>query len=88
MAAAHTKPMTLSGTGKRVQRGEDPFKIAIVRDRWLTGFDMPYLQSMIIGKPLGYVPGKKNKKMALEKSLENCSDALFRLLKSLPHSLP
>lgn len=31
---------------------EDPFKIAIVRDMWLTGFDVPSLATMYIYKPM------------------------------------
>ncbi len=30
----------------------DPFKIAIVRDMWLTGFDVPCLHTMYIDKPM------------------------------------
>jgi len=31
---------------------EDPFKIAIVVDMWLTGFDVPSLATMYIYKPM------------------------------------
>ena len=31
---------------------KDPFKIAIVRDMWLTGFDVPSLHTMYIDKPM------------------------------------
>ncbi len=31
---------------------KDPFKIAIVRDMWLTGFDVPPLHTMYIDKPM------------------------------------
>jgi type I restriction enzyme R subunit len=31
---------------------DDPFKIAIVRDMWLTGFDVPSLHTMYIDKPM------------------------------------
>ena len=31
---------------------QDPFKIAIVRDMWLTGFDVPSLATMYIFKPM------------------------------------
>ena len=30
----------------------DPFKIVIVRDMWLTGFDAPSLQTMYVDKPM------------------------------------
>lgn len=39
----------------RFKDDEDPFKIAIVRDMWLTGFDVPSLATMYIFKPMdGY----------------------------------
>ena len=31
---------------------DDPFKVAIVRDMWLTGFDVPPLHTMYIDKPM------------------------------------
>jgi type I restriction enzyme R subunit len=38
---------------KRFQKkNDDPFKIAIVRDMWLTGFDVPALHTMYIDKPM------------------------------------
>ena len=37
---------------KRVQEPEDPFKIVIVRDMWLTGFDAPCLHTMYVDKPM------------------------------------
>lgn len=40
---------------KRFQKSrndEDPLKIAIVRDMWLTGFDVPSLHTMYIDKPM------------------------------------
>ena len=39
---------------KRFQksRPEDPWRIAIVRDMWLTGFDVPSLHTMYIDKPM------------------------------------
>ncbi|RAP50967.1 MAG: deoxyribonuclease HsdR [Methanosphaera sp. rholeuAM74] len=36
----------------RFKDDEDPFKIAIVRDMWLTGFDVPSLATMYIFKPM------------------------------------
>ena len=33
-------------------RPEDPWRIAIVRDMWLTGFDVPSLHTMYIDKPM------------------------------------
>jgi type I restriction enzyme, R subunit len=37
---------------KRFKNPEDPLKIAIVCDMWLTGFDVPHLHTMYIDKPL------------------------------------
>ena len=36
----------------RFKDPNDPFKIAIVRDMWLTGFDVPSLHTMYIDKPM------------------------------------
>jgi type I restriction enzyme, R subunit len=37
---------------KRFKKAADPFKIVIVRDMWLTGFDAPCLSTMYIDKPM------------------------------------
>ncbi len=37
---------------KRFKNPQDPFKIVIVRDMWLTGFDAPCLHTMYIDKPM------------------------------------
>jgi type I restriction enzyme R subunit len=37
---------------KRFKDSSDPFKIVIVRDMWLTGFDAPCLQTMYADKPM------------------------------------
>jgi type I restriction enzyme R subunit len=37
---------------KRFRDPKDPFKIVIVRDMWLTGFDAPSLHTMYIDKPM------------------------------------
>jgi len=37
---------------KRFKDPKDPFKIVIVRDMWLTGFDAPCLHTMYIDKPM------------------------------------
>ena len=37
---------------ERFKDPDDPFKIAIVRDMWLTGFDVPPLHTMYIDKPM------------------------------------
>ena len=37
---------------KRFKEAKDPFKIVIVRDMWLTGFDAPCLHTMYVDKPM------------------------------------
>jgi type I restriction enzyme R subunit len=37
---------------KRFKNPDDPFKIVIVRDMWLTGFDVPPLHTMYVDKPM------------------------------------
>ena len=37
---------------QRFRDPDDPFKIAIVRDMWLTGFDAPSLHTMYLDKPM------------------------------------
>jgi type I restriction enzyme R subunit len=37
---------------KRFKNPKDPFKLVIVRDMWLTGFDVPCLHTMYIDKPM------------------------------------
>lgn len=37
---------------KRFKNPSDPLKIVIVRDMWLTGFDVPCLQTMYVDKPM------------------------------------
>ena len=36
----------------RFKRPDDPFKLAIVRDMWLTGFDAPCLHTLYVDKPM------------------------------------
>jgi type I restriction enzyme R subunit len=38
--------------GKRFKDSRDPFKVVIVRDMWLTGFDVPCLHTMYVDKPM------------------------------------
>jgi type I restriction enzyme R subunit len=40
------------GLGNRFKDAKDPFKIVIVRDMWLTGFDVPSLHTMYVDKPM------------------------------------
>ena len=37
---------------KRFKKANDPLKIVIVRDMWLTGFDVPCLHTMYVDKPM------------------------------------
>lgn len=37
---------------KRLKNPDDPLKIALVRDMWLTGFDAPCMHTMYIDKPM------------------------------------
>ncbi|MEX2158631.1 MAG: type I restriction endonuclease subunit R [Dehalococcoidia bacterium] len=37
---------------KRFRNADDPFKVVIVRDMWLTGFDAPSLHTMYVDKPM------------------------------------
>ncbi len=37
---------------KRFKDPDDPFKLVIVRDMWLTGFDAPCLHTMYVDKPM------------------------------------
>ncbi len=37
---------------KRFRDPTDPFKLVIVRDMWLTGFDAPCLHTMYVDKPM------------------------------------
>jgi type I restriction enzyme R subunit len=37
---------------KRFKKPADPFKLVIVRDMWLTGFDAPCMHTMYIDKPM------------------------------------
>jgi type I restriction enzyme R subunit len=36
----------------RFRKADDPFKVVIVRDMWLTGFDAPSLHTMYVDKPM------------------------------------
>src|SRR5689334_1582619 len=36
----------------RFKEPQDPFKVVIVRDMWLTGFDAPCLHTMYVDKPM------------------------------------
>lgn len=38
--------------GNRLKEPKDPLKLVIVRDMWLTGFDVPCLHTMYVDKPM------------------------------------
>ena len=38
--------------GNRFRDPDDPFRVALVRDMWLTGFDAPSLHTMYVDKPM------------------------------------
>jgi type I restriction enzyme R subunit len=40
------------GLGERLKDPQDPLKIAIVRDMWLTGFDAPSMHTLYLDKPM------------------------------------
>jgi type I restriction enzyme R subunit len=48
---ARSKPRR-EALAKRFRDPDDPFKIVIVRDMWLTGFDAPSLHTMYLDKPM------------------------------------
>ena len=51
--AAHPQQGAARGTGATASATpNDPFKIVIVRDMWLTGFDAPSLHTMYVDKPM------------------------------------
>src|SRR6185312_12537760 len=37
---------------KRIKEPDDPLKLVIVRDMWLTGFDAPCMHTMYVDKPM------------------------------------
>jgi type I restriction enzyme R subunit len=47
----HNKPVR-EALAKRFRDPADPFKLVIVRDMWLTGFDAPSLHTMYVDKPM------------------------------------
>lgn len=40
------------GLAKRAKKLDDPLKLVIVRDMWLTGFDAPCMHTMYVDKPM------------------------------------
>ena len=48
----HTNNKQKKDLEKRFKNPSDPLKIVIVRDMWLTGFDVPCLATMYVDKPM------------------------------------
>jgi type I restriction enzyme R subunit len=48
----HTTKEQRRGLAERMKDPEDELKLVIVRDMWLTGFDVPCLHTMYIDKPM------------------------------------
>ena len=52
MQKHHTTKSQRKALAMRLKDEDDPLKIVIVRDMWLTGFDAPCLNTMYIDKPM------------------------------------
>src|SRR5690554_2043011 len=52
MAKHHTTKQQRKILADRMRDPDDPLKIVIVRDMWLTGFDVPSLHTLYIDKPM------------------------------------
>jgi len=52
MSAKHTNKSQRKVLSDRMKDPDDPLKLVIVRDMWLTGFDVPCLHTMYIDKPM------------------------------------
>jgi len=52
MMKQHTTKSQRKTLSDRMKDPEDPLKLVIVRDMWLTGFDAPCLHTMYIDKPM------------------------------------
>ena len=48
----HTNKKQKKELKKRFKDPDDPLKMVIVRDMWLTGFDAPCLTTMYVDKPM------------------------------------
>jgi len=51
--AHNTSKADRKDLAERLKDTDDPLKIVIVRDMWLTGFDAPVLDTLYIDKPMG-----------------------------------
>lgn len=45
-------PISNDELKRRFKDNEDPFEIAVVCDKWLTGFDAPHLHTLYVDKPM------------------------------------
>jgi type I restriction enzyme, R subunit len=52
MAKHHTNKTQRRGLADRMKSPDDPLKLVIVCDMWLTGFDVPSLHTMYLDKPM------------------------------------
>jgi len=52
LAKHHTTKEQRRALADRVKDSDDPLKLVIVRDMWLTGFDAPCLHTLYIDKPM------------------------------------
>ena len=52
LAAAHPQQAARADLAKRAKDPNDPLKLVIVRDMWLTGFDAPCMHTMYVDKPM------------------------------------
>ncbi len=52
LAKHHTTKEQRKNLAERIKDPSDPLKLAIVRDMWLTGFDVPCLHTLYIDKPM------------------------------------
>jgi type I site-specific restriction-modification system R (restriction) subunit/very-short-patch-repair endonuclease len=52
IALHHTNKDQRRALAERMKSPDDPLKLVIVRDMWLTGFDVPALHTMYIDKPM------------------------------------
>jgi type I restriction enzyme R subunit len=52
LSAPHPQQKRPDALAKRLRDPNDPLKLVIVRDMWLTGFDAPCLHTMYVDKPM------------------------------------
>ena len=52
IAVHHTNKTQRRALAERMKNPDDPMQLVIVRDMWLTGFDVPPLHTMYIDKPM------------------------------------